>query len=160
MFLYRQPGAVVASMLAMAPYGGLYDQPREQTVTVFPSLATVPPNLSQAAFYAHLWCSPVEAVLALPSDQFLLIDYAELVSGPAVVIRRLTRHVGLSASPETVALMVGVMGVYAKDASGQVPFDVAGAHRRPPLSAAQHDDVTSVVGNLYARLEARRREQV
>lgn len=159
-FLYREPGAVVASMLAAAPYGGLYDQPRERIVAVFPSLATLPADLSPAAFYAYLWCSPVEAILALPPDQFLLIDYVELVSSPAAVIQRLTRHVGMNASPETVARMSGVMGVYAKDASGQVPFDAAGVHHRPPLGAGQHDDVNSVVGNLYARLEARRREQV
>jgi hypothetical protein len=159
-FLYREPGAVVASMLAEAPYGGLYDQPRESIVDIFPSLATVSPDLSPAAFYAYLWRSPVEAVLALPPDQFLLIDYVELVSSPAAVLQRLTRHVGLSASPETVARMSGVMEVYAKDASGQVPFDAVGAHHRPPLGTAQHDDVASVVGNLYARLEARRRKQV
>jgi hypothetical protein len=56
--------------------------------------------------------------------------------------------------------MSGVMGVYEKDASGQMPFDAVGAHHRPPLGATEHDDVTSVVGNLYARLEARRRKQV
>jgi hypothetical protein len=156
-FLYREPGEVVASMLANAPYGGLYDLPRAQVASGFPSLAGAPADLSPAGFYAHLWRSPVEDALALPPDRVLFLDYAELVNGPVAVIRRTTGHLGIPTTPETVARMAGAMRVYAKDASGQTPFDAAGTHRRPPLDAAQLADVHSVVGDLHNRLEDRRR---
>lgn len=158
-FLYREPAGVVTSMLAHAPFGGLYDQPRQQTVVGFPSLADAPAELSPAAFHAHLWRSPVEAALARPPDQLLLVDYAELTSDPAATLARVTRHFGIDPAPETIAQMLGATGVYAKDASGQIPFDGQGTHHRPPLNAAQHADVTSVVGDLYERLTARRQAQ-
>ena len=158
-FLYRKPMEVVASMLTKAPYGGLYDRPREETLANFPALATISPDLPAAAFYAHLWSSPVEAVLALPSDRILLIDYAELSSNPHAVIRRLTRQFGIDQSAETIATMSDVTRVYAKDVSGLTAFDAAGAHRRPPPSAAQRAEVSLVADDLYARLEARRRAQ-
>lgn len=156
-FLYREPEAVVASMVARPPYGGLFDLPREEVVPGFPSLADAPADLSPAGFHAHLWRSPVEAALTLPPERLLFLDYAELVADPVAAIGRLTRRLGIDPSSETVAGMSSVMGVYAKDVSGQQRFDAAGAHRRPPLDAAQLADVRAVVGDLYEQLEARRR---
>jgi hypothetical protein len=157
-FLYRDPSDVVASMLAKPPYGGLYDLPREEVTPGFPSLAGAPADLSPAGFHAHLWRSPVEAALALPPDRLLYFNYAELVTDPVAAIGRITRHLGIEPSPETVAQMAGVMGVYAKDAGGQ-QFDATGTHRRPPLRADQRADVESVVGDLYQKLAARRKAQ-
>jgi hypothetical protein len=157
-FLYRHPEEVVASMLANAPYGGLYHQPHDEIVDLFPVLATVSPDLTPAAFYAHLWRAPVEAALSLPPDRLQLVDYAELVSSPDGCIERLTRHLGLSLSPDAIARMSSVGGVYAKDAEGRVPFD-ATTHRRSPLSTAQRAEVAMVVDDAYGRLTARRRAQ-
>jgi hypothetical protein len=125
-------------------------------VEIFPSLKTVPPDLSPAAFYAHLWCSAVDAAMALPLERLLLIDYDELVSNSTGVIRRLTRHLGLSESPEMIARMSGALRVYAKDAGGEQSFDAARAHARPPLLADQRLEVAGVVEDRYARLEALR----
>ena len=162
-FLYRHPNDVVASMLAKPPYGGLYDLPREEVVPGFPSLADAPTDLTPAGFHAHLWRSPVQTALALPPERLLFLDYAELVTKPLVAISRLTEHLRIDLSSETAAdtaaQMAAVMGVYAKDASGTERFDSAGTHRRPPLNAAQHADVQTVVGDLYAQLEARRQAQ-
>ena len=155
-FLYRDPNEVVASMLAAAPYEGLHDRPSGEIGELFPVLAALPPDLSPAAFYAHLWRSPVEAALELPPDRLLLIDYAELVGPPEAIIGRLARHFGLEESPEIVARMSGVTGFYSKDESGQVPFDATGAHYRPPPGARQRADVAGVVGALYDRLCDRR----
>jgi len=156
-FLYREPREVVASMLARPPYGGLYDVPRELVTPGFLSLAGAPADLSRAGFHAHLWRSPVEDALALPPDRVLFLEYAELVSDPVAVIERMTAHLGIAATPETVARMSGVMRVYAKDASGQTPFDATGTHRRPPLDAAQLADVQGIVGDLYTQLADRHR---
>jgi hypothetical protein len=89
----------------------------------------------------------------------LLVDYAELASSPAAVVDRLTRHLGIDPAPETIARMLGVTGVYAKDPSGNIRFDGDGAHHRPALNASQRAEVGSVVGDLYERLTARRQAQ-
>ncbi|MEP7308774.1 MAG: sulfotransferase [Acidobacteriota bacterium] len=159
-FLYRDPMMVVASMLAKAPYGDLHNRPREETVADFPALGDLPSDLPAAAFYAYLWASPVESVLALPPGQCLLIDYEELVSSPLAVIQRLTRHFGIERSHDTIVRMSAVTAVYAKDASGLTPFDPGGAHHRPPPSLVQRAEVSIVAEDLYARLKARRRAQM
>jgi len=151
---------VVASMLAKAPYGDLHNRPREETVANFPALSALPFDLPPAAFYAYLWASPVESVLALPPGQCLLIDYEELVRSPLAVIQRLTRHFGIEPTHATIARMSAVTEIYAKDASGLTPFDPAGAHHRPPPSPAQRAEISLVAEDLYARLKARRRAQL
>jgi hypothetical protein len=158
-FLYREPAAVVASMLAKAPYGGLFDQPRAPLAPFFPSLLAAEAGLSPAAFHAHLWRSPVEAALALPAGRVLFLDYDDLVAHPEDVIRRTLGHLGIGPAPVTVAAMRDAMHLYAKDEGRQTPFDPDGAHRRPPLTAEQRADVAGVVGDLYTRLDARRRAQ-
>lgn len=158
-FLSRNPADVVASMRAHAPYGDLYAQPRDAMVATFPQLAVLPAGLSRTAFYAALWCLPVEAVLRLPAERVLLVDYAELVSQPRTVIERLARHLGLQLDNDTREAMVSASAVYVKDASGQTAFDAAGRHRRPPLDPAARAEVQLITGDLLARLTARRRAQ-
>ena len=158
-FLFRNPVEVVASMLAHAPYGDLYAQPRDAMVATFPQLAALPAGLSRTAFYAALWCLPVAAALRLPAERVLLVEYAELVARPRAVIERLARHLGLSLDTHAVEAMLTASGVYAKDASGQAAFDAAGRHRRPPLDPAARAEVQLMTGDLLAQLTARQRAQ-
>jgi len=159
-FLWRDAAEVVASMLTKPVYGGLYDTPRTDVETVFPSLAGAPAALSPAAFNAHLWRSPVEAALALPSERLLLVDYAELIGQPDETVGRLVRHFRLPPSSKIVARMRAAMTVYSKDPSGAARFDPAGEHRRAPLTAEQLAEVQAVVGDLPQRLQAWRQAPV
>lgn len=158
-FLFRNPLEVVASMLAHAPYGDLYAQPRDTMVATFPQLAALPAGLSRTAFYAALWSLPVMAGLRLPAERVLLIDYAELVGQPRSVIERLARHLGLPLDARAVEAMLAASGVYAKDASGQTAFDAGGRHRRSPLDPAARAEVQLMTGDLLAQLTARMRAQ-
>ena len=83
-------------------------------------------------------------------------QYGDLVGNSSRLLEHLSEHFGLESDPETIRLMCQDQAGYSEDASGRAGFEPQGAHRRPPLEAAQEAEVLEVVGNLAARLAERR----
>jgi hypothetical protein len=94
--------------------------------------------------------------LSLPADRLLIVEYGDLVGQPARLLEHVSEHFGLESDPETIRTMCQAQAVYSKDALGRAGFEPQGAHRRPPLEAAQEAEVLAVVGDLAERLAERR----
>ena len=159
-FLYRSPVETVASLLFQRPgWFDLLHLSREVQARFFPSTrnALEREALTPVSMLAHAWTSAVDAALALPADRVHYIDYASLHAHPSEALANLMAFVGSDASPRTLALMLAKHKIYSKNALHDVVYDPAGVHCRPPLTPRQADEVWTVAGPAWERLQTRTR---
>jgi hypothetical protein len=151
-YLHREAEAVVGSMLATPPgFDNLRSQPRHIAARFFPSLASEAGDLSPLRFYAHVWRSVVEQVLAQPAGRLLVLEYGDLTTDPGGTARRVLDHFGLRVEADAADRMAALQRVYAKDPRGSERFDAANSHARPPLDSAQRAELAEIIGDLPSR---------
>jgi hypothetical protein len=158
-FLYRGATETVASLMNVPPgWRGLMACPRSVQACFFPTLRDVPAAvpLSPEEFYAHGWISNVDAVLDLPPDRLTFVNYDELSADLHAAFARILDALRIESSPSSLAAMLAAAKVYSKDARNPKPFDPMGAHRRPPLPAAEESRVRAMTASRFEELERRR----
>ena len=153
-FLWRPAAEVVASCLDVPPLWADWHEDPELCGTWYPQVPANPAELTRPVeFYAHAWRVTAAAALDAAGEygsRMRIISYAQLRADPAAVAAASARHFGVPATPEHLARMTAQAAMYSKYPAG--PFDPAGVHARPQLSASDRRVVDRIAGRLEARL--------
>lgn len=153
-FLWRPVAEVVASCLDVPPLWADWPADPELCATWYPQDPADPVDLTDpVAFYAHAWRVTAAAALDAAAEfgnRMRIISYAELSADPAGIAAASARQFGVPVTAEQVSQMATRAGRYSKYPAG--PFDPAGVHARPRLSAAHREVAERIAGRLEARL--------
>ena len=141
LLMWRNPVEVVASLMAAEPGWSRNAEARTDVLTVIDSPETGS-KLGPLEFYALVWQAVVASFTLHPA-----LDYAALRRDPAAAFRAVQGWLALDQDSELPAGFEQTLKRYSKGVD-TVPFDPAGAHRRPPLSPADQAIVQAIVGDL------------
>jgi hypothetical protein len=139
--LTRDPCATVASFLRDPPHWN-------------PELPCPEDRLGSVRFFAEAWLGTIDAMLHLPSERTLFVDYDDLITAPSTVLLSVCRHLGDTRVNANITATENILKVYSKGTRGE-QFEPEGRHRPHCLDEAERKLVAAITADSRSALAAR-----
>jgi hypothetical protein len=137
----RDPCATVASFLRDPPHWN-------------PELPSLEDRLGSVRFFAEAWLGTIDAVLRLPAERTLFVDYDDLITAPSTVLLSVCRHLGDARPNANLMAMENILKNYSKGSRGE-RFEPEGRHRPDCLDEAECKLVAAITADSSSALAAR-----
>jgi hypothetical protein len=136
----RDPCATVASFLRDPPHWN-------------PELPSPEDRLGSVRFFAEAWLGAIDAMLQLPSERTLFVDYDDLITAPSTVLLAVCRHLGDTRANANITAAENILKVYSKGTRGE-QFQPEGRHRLHCLDEAERKLVATITADSRSALAA------